>query len=451
MTDTQNFPDILGYVSKNLRADFGPVQAVMALAPNPVKAGRAVTVVVVLQNVVDAPVEVLTTLEVPERDLDGKPKRFIAKSQRLAIGMQAAEVGMVTLPVTTMPVTVPGIYKLSISLSAKLNGRASRIRKQDGGGAVSMAVLPRQQQQQIETLKKLRYFGAVQRKGGLFGGGGQVLEAALKVEEGTIGAVVDLKADYRTLWARHDLREDPRVLLERHKTAVLEHLLPSLDRTRLLEPLTQHTLARFRDAGYGLSDVEASLIARLMVHIVEYACTGEQTHGRTYLPRSEYEVAPLLQRQTKSLAAPIRLNWLDAILRLMDDDDRIARFATKFLPERCYDPLLHDTLLYAMHAVEAAAGIELGTDDELEKAAEDWMTKLQDGGPLTFADVYLPLVVAGIALHDDIVLPEENIKTLQVEIQRLLSNRAEERTEDNAALFEITRDVTQKALFKYGL
>ncbi|NOG52180.1 MAG: hypothetical protein HND48_24145 [Chloroflexi bacterium] len=79
------------------------------------------------------------------------------------------------------------------------------------------------------------------------------------------------------------------------------------------------------------------------------------------------------------------------------------------------------------------------------------MTKLQDGGPLTFADVYLPLVVAGIALHDDIVLPEENIKTLQVEIQRLLSNRAEERTEDNAALFEITRDVTQKALFKYGL
>lgn len=307
MADPQNFPDILGYISNNVRADFGPIQAAMALAPNPVKAGRAVTVVVVLQNVVDAPVEVLATLEVPERDLNGKPKRFVAKSQRLAIGMQAAEVGMVTLPVTTMPVTTPGIYKLAISLSSKLNGRAPRIRKHEGGGAVSMAVLSRQQQQQIETLKKLRYFNAVQRKGGLFGGGEQVLEATLKVEEGTIGAVVDLKADYRTLWARQDLREDPRVLLQRHEAAVREYLLPSLDRTRLLEPLTQRTLARFREAGYSLTDIEASLIARLMTHILEYACTGEQSYGRTYLPRPEYEIAPLLERKTKELLTLPRL------------------------------------------------------------------------------------------------------------------------------------------------
>ena len=75
----------------------------------------------------------------------------------------------------------------------------------------------------------------------------------------------------------------------------------------------------------------------------------------------------------------------------------------------------------------------------MESFANDWMETLTSGAKMTFADVYLPLVLAGIIIYDEVLLPDENVKVMQAQLQRMLSARDKERTDQNAELFEITR------------
>lgn len=87
MSEATNYPDVLGYITKGARLDYGVLQAAAAVQPDPAKAGTPIDVTVILQNATDAPLEVLVVLNVPERDLAGLKGSFVAKVQRLAIGM----------------------------------------------------------------------------------------------------------------------------------------------------------------------------------------------------------------------------------------------------------------------------------------------------------------------------------------------------------------------------
>jgi hypothetical protein len=449
MPDATNYPDVLGYITGGERADFGVLQAAAAIQPNPARAGAPIDVTVVLQNSTDAALEVLVVLQVPDKDLAGKKATFVAKVQRLAIGMQPSEVGVLTLPLLTQPATAPGLYRLHLQVTAKATGRANRIRLAEGGGAFYMGGMPRKAQQAIEALRSLRYSGSAARRGGLFAGPA-TLETVLKLETGGLGKILDRKADYQPLWQRRDLKVDPLELLERHREAMVQYVLPALDRTRLLEPLTNRTMTLFKDSWYELTEIEASLIARVMVRILEYACTGQLSYGRKFTPRPEYEVMPTLSKPSSARTA-IKLRWLDSLLNLLEEDARAARFVSRFIPERCYDALLRDALSFALREVQTATGMTLGDDEELEKYADDWIARLEGGDMMTFSDVYLPLVLAGAILYDEVLLPDENVKSLLSQLQQLLQERAEERTDENAALFDLTRDVLDKSLRKYGM
>jgi hypothetical protein len=447
MSEATNFPDVLGYITKGVRLDYGVLQAAAAVQPDPAKAGTPIDVTVVLQNATDAPLEVLVVLNVPERDLAGLKGSFVAKVQRLAIGMQPCEVGVLKLPLLTQPGTAPGLYRLSMQVTAKATGKASRIRQPDGGGEFYMGGMHRHIQQMIEALRGLHFTGGQAAKRGLFGSAAPLLETHVTLQPGGLGKILDRQGDYQSLWLRRDLKEDPRVLLERHREALTAHVLPSLDRTRLLEPLTKRTQAVFTQAGYELKPIEASLIARVMVRVLEYACTGQLSYGRKFTPRPEYEVASLLE---KPGAPRPSLHWLDDMLALLEDDERAARFVSRFIPEKCYDGLLRDAFFYSLGEVEQALGLNFGDREELEKIAEEWMAKV-DLASMTFADVYLPLVLAGAAIFDEVLLPDENVKELLEQLENLREERAEEHTEANAALFDMLRDIHDKALRKYGL
>lgn len=448
MSEVTNYPDVLGYITGGTRLDYGVLHAAAAVQPNPVNAGTPIDVTVILQNTTDAALEVLVVLNVPERDLTGRKGSFVAKVQRLAIGMQPSEVGVLKLPLLTQPGTAPGVYLLSMQVTAKPTGKATRIRLPDGGGEFYMGAMNRQTQQKIEDLRVLQFSGGVAAKRGLFGSSTPVLETHVTLQPGGLGKILDRQGDYQPLWQRRDLKEDPMLLLGRHREALMTHVLPSLDRTRLLEPLTKRTEMVFKQAGYELKPIEASLIARVLVRVLEYACIGQLSYGRKFTPRPEYEVAALLEKP--DTASPANLFWLQDLLALLEEDERTARFTSRFIPEKCYNGLLRDGFFYALGEVEAAQGLSFGNHEELEKIAEEWMTKL-DLASMNFADVYLPLVLAGAVIFDDVLLPDENLKELLGQLEELREERAAEYNEANAALFDMLRDIYSKAARKYGL
>jgi|GEM_PF-1276626 len=448
MTLTVNLPDVLGYVSGDERLDLGVIQAAATCLPSAVKAGKNFRLVVIVQNMADVPVNMLVTLGLPA-DAAGKKNKFSANTQRIEVGMQPAEVGMILLPINSMGDTAPGEVKFSVSISdVKATARGGRIRSSEGGSALYLDGLRPEKRKLVDNFAKQKFVGG---KKGLFGGA--TLMPPMTFQAGRVSEPSNLKAEYHTIWLREDMREDPLKLLDRFKTTLTQYVLTSLDRTLMLAPLVKKTATRFKQAGYELTDVEAKLIGRAMTNVLEYACTGRLSHGRSYTPRQEYQVLPIIERPIR-VKFEIKLRWLIELLNALVIDVQLPKNVWRLaLQDSFYDALLRDTLTWGLNIVEEATGLDLGMPEELEQHADQWFEKFHkmvNGRPgaeaLTIEDVYLPLVMAGIAVYDKLALPGEDIKVFNPLFRGMLGKRASERTDDNSPLFDITETMLSKIL-----
>src|SRR5579864_1635829 len=115
-----NYPDILGLICQQ-RLSLDVAHVAFGVRPTQVVAGRPFEALLLVQNNVDCEIDVVVQLIVPARDRTGASGRFTTKSdKRIAIGLRAAEVGYVVLPVMVDFQTTPGDgYTLQIEVEVK--------------------------------------------------------------------------------------------------------------------------------------------------------------------------------------------------------------------------------------------------------------------------------------------------------------------------------------------
>ena len=114
----------------------GVVQLAGAVRPRVVRAGKPFDVVVLIQNASDARLDVSATVQLPEKDAKKKKGKFVIKADKVVIGVEPAEVGYITVPVSTMPDTaVSPDYQVSVDIDIKPvnKGKPKRVRHAEGG------------------------------------------------------------------------------------------------------------------------------------------------------------------------------------------------------------------------------------------------------------------------------------------------------------------------------
>lgn len=441
MTLAINFPDVLGYITRGERFHFDNIQVAATALPMTVKAGKIFRLVVLIQNMIDSPVTLMISLALPA-DSAGKKGKFSANTMRLEVGLQPAEVGLVLLPVGSMGDTTSGAVKFAINISdVKASRRGAAIRAPEGGSALYADGLSPDKRKLFDNFAKQSYVGG---KKGLFTST-ITLTPTVNFQQSGMTEQNTIKAEYRSIWLPADFRENPVILLERFKTPLTQSVLPSLERSQILAPLVKQTGTRFKQAGYELTEIEAKLIGRAMTNVLEYACTGRLAYGVSYPPRTEYQVLPLIKPVSLGKKVDIKLHWLIALLNAMSQDINVIKTAWKLtLQNWFYDALLRDTLTWGFDMVEQSTGIDLGTPEELEEHAMQRFEKFQnalngvpDAEKLTIEDIYLPLVMAGLAVYDKVAPADESIDTLQPALRGMLRRRLDERTDENAPLFEL--------------
>ena len=120
MTDTTNYPDILGYITGGERCNINVVQLALAVRPRVVRAGRPFETILLVQNASDVDVDVTASLTLPEVDAKKQKGRFLSKKNRLLVGVRPAEVGYVVLPMSSLPDTaVNDGYKIEMEIGVK--------------------------------------------------------------------------------------------------------------------------------------------------------------------------------------------------------------------------------------------------------------------------------------------------------------------------------------------
>ncbi len=444
MTDS-NYPDILGYITGGDRLNVSVVQVALAVRPRVSRAGRPFEAILLIQNASDADVDVTATLQLPELDAKKQKKRFITKTERLVVGLRPAEVGYVVLPLSTLPDTAISEYKLGMLIEVKPLAKPRRVRLPEGGGEVVIEHLPDESRDRVQELKKL-IFSTTKR--GLVG---TILETDFGVMGGQIGQIPDFKPGWISLWKMSDFYKDERLLVRRYGDVMLLKVLPQLKRQKLVIPLSQITRQRFNTAGYAVKPIEIHYLTKLLITILEMSAPREDTFD--YLAEGAHlNIHEAIRKANSGGSGAVTLpSWGRAMLRAIDQNPQVADHAVQMIASKLYDELLRDAVGLSFKMIKTVTGAELGSDDDMREYGERLIATIFDPNkPLTFTELYLPLVIGGVILYDRVILPDEKLGESLVEIAQALTERADERNPDTDLVFELAEKVIDQALQKYG-
>lgn len=455
MADKSNiaYPDVFGYITDTERVTVGVVQVALATRPRIVQAGRQFEVIILMQNASDSPADVTVTLQLPEKDHAGKKGRFITGQDRLVVGLGAAEVGFAMLPMSTMPDCAIGEnYMIGMDIAVKVtNPKANRVRPNNGGVVFNPQKVTEDAQKNLEDLKKLKF--STQKRGFLRS---TVIETPITVMEGKLAKPPSLNPQWVSLWTL-DNQQDHDILLEKYGEILRLKVLPSLKKELVYPPILEKVRETFRKAGYPLSPVESSCVARLMTLILEFAhphskhgslAAGEFDVSNMFKMREKDKKARVLETSEIHVALP---KWLQGYLKILAQDERMGGVAPKAIPHFLFDDLLMDALGYAFRLVQRDSGENLGSDEEMAEFSEVIIEKLKTKGEMNFSYAYLPLVLGGIVVTDMVLFHDEKLADVMKEMRTMIEAREDERADDNEAVFRMSEFVLAQTLKKYGM
>lgn len=447
-----NYPDILGEIAKE-RLTSGVIQAAMAIRPRIARAGRPFDVLILLQNAADCPVDVTITLQVPEVDAKKQKGKFTLKAQRIVVGVQPAEVGYAILPVySARDVAISHDYKIAAEITARPLGKPNRVRSASGGAIPNRRLLTNTLVDEINNLKRLS-FGA--NKSSLLSTNTMDVTFSLLMGDSDTLNDETRKSGWVSLWTIKDYRaDDDRMLLAKHHDEMRDLVLPALDYEQFYPAIHERVQMHFKKAGYALRDLESSFVARLMCFILQYSVPNlDPKIAENMFPAPHLNVSSLfvenkyLFEDDEPLSLP---RWASGMLKAIEQDKRAAQYPVKGLVHFAFDDLLYDAVMMGFDLLADATDEDMGTPEERHLYAEQLIARLLKDGPIDYGDAYMPLVMGGALVFDQIKLRADIVRYLLDDLIEIMHKREEEMTEDNEQVVQIMRFVTKTMLAKYG-
>ena len=437
-----NYPDVLGAITGGVRASLDMLQLAAAVRPKLPRAGMPCEMVLILQNACDSPVDVGVELALPELDAHKQRGRFECDPPRVRLLLQPAEAGVVIFPIKIRSDAAPSAdYRTRMTFDARVSGKPHRIRLPQGGGAFDIRDLPTGSAPWFSALKPLVYSTA------RLHGRSFELTWSLSPGQSPTAPLDSRDAQYYSLW-RATTAVQASTVLHLYTPLLRGQILSQLKRAQTMAPLTRATAATFEKAGFPLDDTEATLIAKTMSLILEYASPDDTHHG--YIAAGRWAVTPLLGRALDLENPPAVPHWLRALLRLVEKEPRAASHAPAVLAGPAYLDLLYDAVQFGFDTVQTATGEDVGSAEERDAYANDLIGLLRGGGQADFSRAYLPLVMNGILNNDQLLMPQERPSDLLHGLAAVLERRETRIGPDEQTVYEMTLALLDRMAQKYG-
>ncbi|MBI5931088.1 MAG: hypothetical protein HY862_17395 [Chloroflexi bacterium] len=415
-----NYADLIGLVTDKKLLNIDLIQCAIATRPTQIIAGQNFELVVMLQNAYDTLVNVTILPKLPDEDSARRPHMFAVHSQRVRIALQPAEVGFVVIPSLCLRKAAPGQYPIDTEIHAEAHDKDQkpiRVRLPDGGGDPNLANLSEGIRLSLLHLRKLRWDAHIDtwRKHHLI--------STFDVITAEEVPALSMKGSWTSLWTMRDYLDED-VLGERVKPH-LDAFLPKLVAVDMIKPINEATLEWFNKTGYVLQAVEALYISKVLTHVL-----------------CEIQV----ERPTKINPNPMVPNWYRKLMWLFFDDPRLVEYPERVIKALVYPELIKDSVRHAFRMLTTVLKEEFGTIEEIEAYAENISDALQHHSELTYAQVYLPLIAAGVIIANRLTINNENVTNSLHEISEAQTKRKDEFNEDNAFIVEIINKLVDRSL-----
>lgn len=422
-TQVVNYPDILGVITGGRRLNVDMIQCALTTRPGTVGAGQNFEVLFLVQNVSDVDIDVTIDMVLPDRDSEKKRSMFFSRSSRLLVGLQPAEVGYVMLPAACSPKTSPSRY-YNVAVDVKIervnrSQKASRVRDVNGGSKVVLEDLNEKQVEEMRQLQALNWSADHRSMR-------NHVEATFEVTQRSLANLRQFKPGWESIWTLDNYLDD-YILTEK----VREHLnvfLPGIKKEEIFKPLLIATQQRFEGV-YPLRVAEAIYITKLMVRFICDIPLPKPTHDNL---------------------RPEMPQWYKDLLRILFRESRLRDYPAAVVSDNLYPSLLQDSIMHAFDMLITVLKEDFGDRDERLSHAEDIVRNVKLGRPLSFGQVYLPLILGGVIANARVTMPRENIRETLFALSKAKELRYPERNENNDFIFKLLDTLIDRELDHLG-
>jgi hypothetical protein len=320
-----------------------------------------------LQSCWDVPTVVSLSIDLP---IEPAPWLTVIQ-ERTDVPLETGEVGEVTIPIATSPDTAPGEYAVRVSLGTKQEMRGLYVRGQKKQGLLGNSLLSFATGMSLAATLGLGYTARTQKE-----------QAPLLKVDGPAqrGQELDLTPTYRSHWTVADLAIQGKA---RHYVNDQRlYLLPKLKREALYRVFLEESRERLLDAGIELEIGEAIFLAKALTFAVEY-----------FLKRPAWQDAILVPAY--ALAYRYDLEMDDPVFLIARADyARIARLAISL----------------SFGLLRQLLKMDLWTLEEQMAVADLGADRVERGGALSVEFLYLPLLLGGIIVAQQVEMPGEDLQ-----------------------------------------
>ena len=95
-------------ITGGTRISMDKLQCALGIFPTQTYMNQPVEVILILQNMVDQPMQIKVGLQLPSQDKKGHPVVIDADKKTLTLSMRPGEVGVLRIPIIPLPPTQPG-------------------------------------------------------------------------------------------------------------------------------------------------------------------------------------------------------------------------------------------------------------------------------------------------------------------------------------------------------
>ncbi len=370
------FPDVLGAIAGSARIHMDALQMAVGVFPRQAYLNQPVEVIVILQNMIDQPLEVKIALHLPSKDDSGSPVTVVAPKRSLSMSLRPAETGVMRIPVVALPPTQP-VENLPILVAVRQRPQrpGKTIRPAAGGAPPSvLAVSPFK----LHVLRDVEFteHSPSQSPESVrlhFDLAPKMLPSAPK----------DLKPTYETLWTMEQLKEEQQ--LARSKIDDARLVASGMTRPHLYTPILYAVNELYAAHGLPLHPGEAKAIAKMITYTLDDGAALEQV---TSLEDTR---------------------WFQTLCQVLAFDPSIAEWdAGEIAVRYLFEASVFDAVLLAFGLIRPRVRVNLGDRTERANYANQVIGWLAGQSEPDLTYIYLPLVLGGVAVNSVVVARDED-------------------------------------------
>jgi hypothetical protein len=361
------YPDVLGAVTGGKRITLDSLQMAMGIFPKMTYIDQPVEAIVLLQNMIDQPMQIRVGVQLPSTDKKGNPVVIDTPKKVITLGLRPGEVGVLYIPITPNPPTQAGNgFPVRVAVRYRAPEDGKPVRAPMGGAPPSVLTI---------SSFKLQALQEVDFNAHPWNESAEVMTSYFDIAPKRNPIVNrDLEPRFESIWTMEEWGEEVEMMQTQVEEArrVASGLTRNVSYWALLESVEE----RFAERGLPLHPGEVKAIAKMMTYTVDEGMELE---------------AGFKQEESR---------WFQTLCQVMAANPDIANGDRgELINKYLFDAALYDAVILGFATIDPKVKEELGDEAERINYANrvlQWMAGQLDAD---LSYVYLPLVMGGIVVN----------------------------------------------------